>query len=282
MRDQPGIYWIQGLDDSGWRTLRRCADHDDATARMGPLLTDRRFRETRLVLAQSQDGRIEYTTLVKTRNGVVVPDNSSDTSPVVLPAALARATTASRKRRAAVFAGILVAAIGGGLAIAKYNQNFAVALYEGAATLVRPDEPDRSKPLIPAPAPPPPKIEPSYTGRLFAAVDANDAAATRRLMVARPSDLRLDELRDFVDDGWGTGPRAIVDYALLGGHIAAAEALLSAGATPSDWLRGVITRNVGLAALQPAIALLMEFGALPEISIETAVEETNRELGGIR
>ena len=25
----------------------------------------------------------------------------------------------------------------------------------------------------------------------------------------------VDELRDFVDDGWGSGPRMIIDYALL-------------------------------------------------------------------
>jgi len=56
--------------------------------------------------------------------------------------------------------------------------------------------------------------------------------------------------------------------------------LLAAGVTPSDWLRGVIARNVGLAKLRPAIALLMEFGALPEISVDAAIKETNRELSG--
>ena len=98
-----------------------------------------------------------------------------------------------------------------------------------------------------------------------------------RLMAVRPGDILLDELRDFVDDGWGTGPRMIVDYALLGGHLAAAQTLLAAGVTPSDWLRGIVARNLGLPRLQPAIALLMKFNALPGLSVEATFEEANPE-----
>jgi len=183
-------------------------------------------------------------------------------------------SAATRRRpRAAVLFVLLAASIAGGLAIATYNQDLAIAFFERAATLARPDR------RTPKP-PPAATAEPSYTERLFAAVDADDAVAMRHLMAARPGDLRLDELRDFVDDGWGAGPRGIVDYALLGGNLATADALLSAGATPSDWLRGVIARNAGMAKLRPAIDLLMEFGALPDIAVEAAMEETNRELNG--
>ena len=274
MPEPPGIYWIQGLGDGGWRNLQRCADHDDAIARMGPLLADPRFRETRLVLARSQDGRIDYTTLVETRDGAVV-SNDRLLDAGAPPSARPRPVTARLKPTVLVLAGVLVAAIAGGIAIANYNQPLAIAFFERATAFMRPDRP--------LPAAPVAKVEEaSYAARLFAAVDADDAAETRRLMAARPGDLRLDELRDVVDDGWGAGARAIVDYALLGGHLASADALLSAGAAPSDWLRGVIARNAGLAKLRPAIALLMEFGALPAIAVEAALEETNRELRGDR
>lgn len=199
-----------------------------------------------------------------------------------------------------MFCGILAAAVAGGIVIANYDWNLAIAFYERAVSLTQmapsADPPNKKvsdppkkqvadPPAIQASVPPAaksaaPQTRPSYSRRLFAAVDADDAAAMRRLMAARAGDIRLDELRDFVDDSWGTGPRMIVDYALLGGHLAAAEALLAAGVTPSDWLRGVIARNVNLAKLRPAIALMMEFGALPEIAVEAAIKETNRELGG--
>ena len=212
--------------------------------------------------------------------------------------------------------GVLVAAVAGGMVVANYDRQLAIAFYERTASLAQVessadppnkeiahppnkpvlDPPNKQKadapeiqiaapPAVQASAPPAAKspaarTRPSYSRQLFAAVDADDAAAMRRLMAARLGDIKLDELRDFVDDGWGSGPRMIIDYALLGGNLAAAEALLGAGVTPSDWLRGVIARNVGLAKLRPAIALLMEFGALPEISVEAAIKETNRELSG--
>lgn len=298
MSEPHSIFWIQGLDDGAWRNLQRCDDHNDAIARMGPLLSDQHFSELRLVLAQSQDGRIDYTTLVTTRDGKVVSD-----APLIgglPPPPNAPPAAARRKWPVAMCCGILAAAVAGGIVIANYDWNLAIAFYERAVSLTQmapsADPPNKKvsdppkkqvadPPAIQASVPPAaksaaPQTRPSYSRRLFAAVDADDAAAMRRLMAARAGDIRLDELRDFVDDSWGTGPRMIVDYALLGGHLAAAEALLAAGVTPSDWLRGVIARNVNLAKLRPAIALMMEFGALPEIAVEAAIKETNRELGG--
>ena len=296
MSEQLGIYWIQGLVGSVWQNLQRCANLDDSIARMGLLLTDENFSELRLVLAQSQDGHIEYTTLVTTRDGAVISDSLLDAG--LPPTAPPR--PAGWKLRAVVLCAILVAAIAGGLAIANYDRHLAIAFYERASSLVRPDQPKpglatqtSAPPKSQTTAPPavqifnPPaakpsltRTEPSYADRLFTAVDADDKTMMRLLMAARPGDLQLDEVREFVDDGWGAGPRMIVDYALLGGNLAAADALLSAGATPSDWLLGVIARNTDFAKLQRAISLLREFGAVPDISVEAAIEETNRELSG--
>jgi hypothetical protein len=326
MSELHAIYWIQGLGGGVWQNLQRCDDHNDAIARMGPLLTDERYDELRLVLAQSQDGHIDYTTLVTTRDGKVISDAPLVAGLPPTPSAPPPLATSNPKRRLAVLGAMLAAAVTGGLVIATYDRQLAVAFYERAASLTRmapqADSPQKKvadppqkkvadppqkkvadppqkkvadppqkkvadPPQTQNPDPPekpaPARLTPNtlnYPGQLFAAVDANDAAAMWRLMAVRPDDILLDELADFVDDGWGTGPRMIVDYALLGGHLAAAQALLAAGVTPSDWLRGIVASNMRRPRLQPAIALLMKFGALPEISVAPAIQETDAKRSG--
>jgi len=109
-------------------------------------------------------------------------------------------------------------------------------------------------------------------------------------MAARPGDLRLDELLFFVDDSWNTGPRKITDYALLGGNMSAADALLAAGATPSLWMLALLQHYPDEARLKPVIVLLNEYGpvivllneyglALP-VLLNTAILETAREFQG--
>ncbi len=99
-------------------------------------------------------------------------------------------------------------------------------------------------------------------------------------MAARPGDLRLDELLFFVDDSWNTGPRKITDYALLGGNMSAADALLAAGATPSLWMLALLQHYPDEARLKPVIVLLNEYGLALPVLLNTAILETAREFQG--
>lgn len=136
MSEKFGIYWIQGQIDGEWSNLQRCDDHDDAVAKMGPLANDRRYQELRLVLAQVQKGKIEYTTLVTVRDGEIVSDSSlleTFAPSAKEPPREAPVVAEPSKRRSwhiPLLALILIAAIGGGLAIANRYPNFALAIYE--------------------------------------------------------------------------------------------------------------------------------------------------------
>jgi hypothetical protein len=272
-----GIYWIQGLSEGEWRNLQRCADHADATSKMGPLTNDRRYRELRLVLAQAQQGSIEYTTLVTVRDGKVM--SNSSLLETLLPAAPAPVSTPApevnhRRWRVAALSVILIVAIAAGVAIAAKFPHMALSLYASLGWHAEPAAPvvfaSRNKPAATG----------TLEERLFDAVDANDSAAIRGLMATRPGDLRLDELFVFVDDGWGTGPRQITDYALLGGYMAAADALLAIGATPSEWLLTLAQRRGEEERLKAAVSLLNEFGLARPVSFNSAISETAREFEG--
>ncbi|MEX2617881.1 MAG: hypothetical protein WD767_17465 [Alphaproteobacteria bacterium] len=271
-----GIYWIQGQSDGEWRNLQRCADHTDAISKLAPLTGDRRYRELRLVLAQAQRGRIEYKTLVKVRDGEIISGSSLlETLLPTEPLAVSATAPVERNQRwrIAALSVLLVAAIASGVAIAQKYPQLALALY---TSFDRETEPTAWTIV--------PKKETAATGtfeeRLFDAVDANDSTAIRRLMATRPGDLRLDELFLYVDDGWGTGPRQIADYALLGSNFAAADALLATGATPSEWLLTLVKRRGDEERLKPAIGLLNEFGLARPLSFNSAISETAREFEG--
>ena len=62
--------------------------------------------------------------------------------------------------------------------------------------------------------------------------------------------------------------------------MAAADALLATGATPSSWLLTLMQRRAGEERLQAAIVLLNEFGLARPISFNSAISETARELEG--
>ena len=271
-----GIYWIQGRNEGEWRNLQRCADHADAISKLAPPTNDRRYREVRLVLAQAQQGRIEYTTLVTVRDGETI--FNSPLLETLLPAApTAVSATAPveshRRRRVAAYSVVLVVAIASGVAIAHNYPQLALALY---TSLGREPEP-AARTIIPGKMA---VVSGTFEERLFDAVDANDSTAIRQLMAGRPGDLRLDELFLYVDDGWGTGPRQIADYALLGGNFAAADAILATGAIPSKWLLTLLRRHGDEERLKPAIVLLNEFGLARPVSFDSAISETAREFEG--
>ena len=275
MNINSGIYWIQGLVDGEWSNLQRCDAHADAVSRMGVLSNDRRYGELRLVLARMQRGEIEYTTLATVRNGEVVSQTSLLDSllPAMAPAVPDRAAAGAKRRwRRPALAVVLVAAIAAGVATADRYPELALALYRGIGWSAGSDAAPRSAGYAAAPA--------SYGERLFNAVDADDGASVRRLMAARPGDLNLDELLLFVDDSWGAGPRKIVDYALLGSHMSAADALLSAGAVPSEWLLAQLQRHPDDPKMKAAMVLLAEFGPVRPVSLDAAIVQTAREFAG--
>jgi hypothetical protein len=274
MNINSGIYWIQGLVDGEWSNIQRCDEHADAVSRMGALANDPRYRELRLVLAKMQKGEIEYTTLVTVRDGEIVSSNPLLDS-LLPPADNAEAKPAQagscRRWRIPALAAVLVLAIAGGVVTANRYPDLALSLYRamgwqgGADRAVRQANAPSAK---------------DFTDRLFEAVDADDGAAIRRLMAARPGDLHLDGLIQFVDDSWGAGPRKIVDYALLGGYMSAADALLSTGAVPSEWLLALLQRHPDDPKMKAAAALLAEFGSVKPVSLDSAIVQTAREFGG--
>jgi len=171
------------------------------------------------------------------------------------------------RRRAVLLSMVLLVAVAAGLALAARDPDTAAAFFTRTMAAMAAVTPVQTK--RPAAAPPArarPSLPADFTETLFEAVDADDAAAVRVLMATRPGALVLDEVALFVDDRWGAGPRGLVDYAVLGGHLRAADALLAAGATPSRRLLALVAAYAGVERLRRARALLIASDAAPGIA----------------
>jgi ankyrin repeat protein len=80
---------------------------------------------------------------------------------------------------------------------------------------------------------PVPQSPDAFEEDLFNAIDGGDAERVRYLLANRSEFIQLDSLAKFMSDGFGTGYRNAVDYALLHRKKPIAATLMNAGLVPS-------------------------------------------------